>query len=48
VRRRVGRALDQRFDDVRRCRQVGVADPEADHVHAGGATFGDLALDAGK
>jgi len=33
---------------VRRRRQVGVADAETDHVHAGGPPLGDLTLDAGE
>ena len=42
---RVGDRLLHRLDDVRVGRLVGVADPEADHVDAGGALVGDLPLE---
>ena len=48
VRRRVGGALGERRDDVRRRGQVGIADAEADDVDAGGLALGDLALDGGE
>ena len=44
----VGDRLLHRLDDVRVGRLVGVADAEADHVDAGGALVGDLALELGE
>ena len=44
VRGRVGDRLLHRLDDVGVGRLVGIADPEADHVDAGGALLGDPPL----
>ena len=44
----LGDRLLHRLDDVRVGRLVGVADPEADHVDAGGALVGDAPLELGE
>ena len=48
MRAGVGRGLAQRARHELGGRRVGVADAEADHVHAGGLLLGDLALELGE
>jgi len=42
---RIGDSLLRCLDDVRRTRQVRIADSEADDVEASGALLGDAAVD---
>src|SRR5205814_2617191 len=45
VRSRIVRRLGERGDDGLGCREVGIADPEADHVDPRSLLLGDLPLE---